>query len=221
MTEETAQPSSEPVAASATNEPSLDSVYKEQYGVEEQAASFQPQSPQPVAQPAPQAFRAPDPFDPNFGAYQNQMANSVMSLNQALSQTRNEIGTLRQTLNSERVEADIKRTVSSIAEKSGLDPKFAEVAFQLKAKENPQLLRIWNDRGSNPKALEKAIEVVSREFKQTYSVKQDPQLVENQRAVSASRNSMATTAKTSQQDEWESMTPTDRQAKVRLMMSRG
>ena len=196
------------------------SVYQE-FSIEDQAASFQPQSPAPAAPQAASSFKAPDPFDPNFGAYQAQLAGGVAQLNQALHATRNEVGTLRHQLNSERTEADIKRAVGTIAEKSGLDPKFAEVAFQLKAKEDSRLLQIWNNRAKNPQALSKALEAVSAEFKQTYSVKQDPQLVENQRAAAASRNSMATTQKSSEQDEWAGMTSNERQAKVRMLINRG
>lgn len=218
MSEETAQPSSEPAAAPEA--PTLDSVYQE-FNVEEQAASFQPQSQPPVAQPAAPAFKVPDAFDPNFQAYQAQIANGLTALNQRTSEALSKLNAIEQRAAQQQTEADIKTAVGKIAEKSGLDPKFAEVAFQLKAKEDPRLLQIWNNRGKNPKALEKALEAVSSEFKQTYTVRQDPQLVENQRAVAASRNSMATTQKQSPNDEWDSMTPGERQAKVRMMITRG
>ena len=194
-------------------------VYKE-FNIEAEAATFSPQSPQPAQQLQPQ-FKVPDPFDPSFATYQAQMAQGVTSLNQALQATRQELGSLRQQLNNERTEADIKKAVGTIAEESGLDPKFAEVAFQLRAKEDARLLTIWNNRGKNPVALDKALKAVAAEFKQTYTVKQDPQLVENQRAVKASQQQMATTHKPSQQDEWASMSPTERQAKVRLLINRG
>jgi hypothetical protein len=225
------QPSAAPAAtpaAPAVQETKLsptEQVYKE-FGIEEQAASFQPENKTPAQQTTqapqqPQAFKAPDPFDPSFPAYQAQLANGVTSLNQALQATRTELGTLRQELHHERTEADIKRAVGTIAEKSGLDPKFAEVAFQLRAKEDPRLLQIWTNRSKNPAALSKALEAVAAEFKQTYSVKQDPQLAENQRAIRASQQQMATTTKETENEKWASMTPADRQREVQKMLRMG
>jgi CTP:phosphocholine cytidylyltransferase-like protein len=83
------------------------------------------------------------------------------------------------------------------------------------------LLSIWNNRGKNPKALTAALEAFAGELKDKYTVRQDPQLVENQRAVKASQQQMATTQKQSQQDEWSSMTPAERQSKVRLLINSG
>lgn len=189
-------------------------VYKE-FGIEETASQFQPETTKAPAQQTTQTQPvAPkfDPFDPNFSAHLGSMANGLTSLNQALEATRKELGTLRQEQHHERTEADIKKAVGVIAEKSGLDTKFTEVAFQLRAKEDPRLLSIWNNRSKNPKALERALEAVATEFKESYSVRQDPQLVENQRAAKASQQSMATTTKTSQQDQWAQMTPGERAA---------
>lgn len=213
-----------PATPETTQLSPTEQVYKD-FGIEEQAASFQPENKTPATQQTTQqqapALKAPDPFDPNFPAYQAQLANGVSSLNQALQATRTELGTLRQELHHERTEADIKRAVGTIAEKSGLDPKFAEVAFQLRAKEDPRLLQIWKNRAQNPAALSKALEAVATEFKQTYTVKQDPQLAENQRAIRASQQQMATTTKETDQDKWASMTPGDRQREVQKMLRMG
>lgn len=216
-----ATPQAPATPAAETKLSPTEQVYKE-FGIEDQASQFQPETPTRQA-PAPQAAQPPkfDPFDPNFSANIGNVANGVSSLNNDLQATRREIGTLRQELHHERTEADIKRAVGSIAEKSGLDPKFAEVAFQLRAKEDPRLLQIWNNRGKNPKALEKAIDAVATEFKQTYTVRQDPQLVENQRAVKASQQQSATTTKETDNDKWSNMTYADRQREVQRLLRMG
>lgn len=222
------QPSAAPAATQAVTTETktlspTEQVYKD-FGIEEQAASFQPENKtqaQPTNQPQAPSFKVPDPFDPGFPAYQAQLATGVTSLNQALQATRTELGTLRQELHHERTEADIKRAVGTIAEKSGLDPKFAEVAFQLRAKEDPRLLQIWNNRAKNPAALSKAIEAVATEFKQTYAVKQDPQLVENQRAIRASQQQMATTTKETPNDKWLNQTPAERQRDIQILLRQG
>ncbi len=203
-------------AAPATPEPSgLEKVYSD-FGIEDQAAEFKPQSPTPaqpavpVQQPAP-ALKVPDAFSPEFAAYQAQLANGVSSLHQSLQQTQHKLTQLDQQLNRRQVEADIKQAVGVIAEKAGIEADIAEVALEAKARSDPRFLQVWNNRSKNPKAFQAALQAVSTEFAQKYTVRQDPQLVENQRAVAASRNSMATTQKTSEQDKWADMTPQERE----------
>lgn len=215
-------PSPAPAAAPATTAPAasepapsgLEKVYSD-FGIEEQAATFQPQSPAP-AQPAapaptPAPFKAPDPFSPEFAAYQAQLASGVSSLHQSLQQTQNKLTQLDQQLNRRQVEADIKQAVGVIADKAGIEADIAEVALEAKARSDPRFLQVWNNRSKNPKAFQAALQAVSTEFAQKYTVRQDPQLVENQRAVAASRNTMATTQKTSEQDKWADMTSQERE----------
>jgi hypothetical protein len=212
-------PAATPAATPATPEPApsgLEKVYSD-FGIEEQAATFQPQSPAPAQPAAPAqtpttpAFKAPDPFSPEFAAYQAQLASGVSSLHQSLQQTRQQLTQLDQQLHKRQVEADIKSAAKTLAEKANIDPDIAEVAFEAQARKDPRLLQVWNNRGKNPKALEAAINALGTEFAQKYAVRQDPQLVENQRAVAASRNSMATTQKTTEQDKWADMTPQERE----------
>ena len=221
--EETTQTSAEPSAAPTSEPTGLDAVYKE-YGIEEQAASFAPQAPAPAYQPAPQAapaFKAPDPFDPGFQAYQAQLAHGVGSLQQALSQTRGELTQLQASLQTQRTEADIKQAVGVLTDVAKIPPKIAEVAMEAKAREDKRFLQIWNNRQSNPKAFNAALKALGAELGEQFTVRQDPQLVENQRAVAASRNSMATTAKTSDNDQWASMSPGDRQRAVQVLLRDG
>lgn len=213
-TEVPAQPSPEPAAAPTTPEPSgLDAVYS-QYGIEDDAATFQPQSQQPVAQPAPQPSalpKVPDPFSPEFAAYQAQMANGVSSLHQAFQQLAGKISAQEQAFQQRQVEADIKQAVGTLTEGTGLKPKIAEVALEAKAREDKRFLKIWNNRQQNPQAYQAALKAFKSELEQEYTVRQDPQLVENQRAVAASRQAMATTQKVSENDKWANMSAQERE----------
>jgi len=199
----------------------LEKVYSD-FKIEADAADFKPQAPQTPSPQVPQTphpqFKVPDPFDPNFAAYQAQLASGLSVLNQALAQTKGELNQMQQKLSYERTEADIKQAVGTISEKSGIDPDIAEVALQAKARQDPRFLKIWQNRNQNPEAFKAALGAVASEFQQKYTVKQDPQLVENQRAVQASRNQMATTQKQSDQDQWAGMTPKERQAKVQQLI---
>jgi hypothetical protein len=199
----------------------LEKVYTD-FKIEADAAEFKPQPKQDSPQvQAPVAPKVPDPFDPNFGAYQQQLATGLTALNQALADTQGRLTNMQQQLTYERTEADIKQAVGTIVEKSGLKPSIAEVALQAKARDDPRFRAIWNNRTKNPVALKAALNAVAEEFQAEFTVKQDPQLVENQRAVQASRNAMATTQKQSDQDKWTGMTPNERQAEVQKMIRGG
>src|SRR5688572_4200776 len=126
----------------------LEKVYKD-FNIEDTASQFQqPQTPQAPAQPV--TPKVPDPFDPNFQNFIQQTAQSVNSLTQTLSQTKGELTAMQHQLVRERTEADIQKAASIIAEQAGIKPKVAAVALELKAREDPKFLAIWNNRHKNP-----------------------------------------------------------------------
>lgn len=211
-----AQPSTPPAAAPAapaTTEPKgLEKVYAD-YKVEAEAESFRPEAPAPQAPaqtttaPAPQKF---DPFDPNFPAHMQAVSQAAAQAQSALSNLQGQHTALQRQLHAQRVEADLKQAASSLAEKAGIDPDVAEVLLESRARKDPKFLSIWNNRSKNPKAFSAAVEALSGETKEKFTVRQDPQLVENQRAVRASQQQMATTAVKTDNDKWSSMTPAER-----------
>ena len=217
----------EPATPAATTETvsPLEKVYSD-FNIEETASTFQqPQSTQPAETPAvqhqPQAPKVPDPFDPNFAAYQQAVAQNMTVLHRSVSEATGKLNALERQLHQRQTESDIKSAVGQIAEKAGIDPDVAEVALEVKARKDPKFLTVWNNRQKNPKAYSAAIQAFSQEAQQRFTVRQDPQLAENQRAVKVSQQQMATTQARSQNDEWADMTPVERQAKVRLLMTRG
>lgn len=223
------QPSPAPAVTPAPSpEPKgLEKVYKD-FGVEAEAASFKPETQAPQApapqpqyqQPAPQPQKF-DPFDPNFPAHMQAVSQAAAHAQSALSTLQGQHTALQRQLHSQRVEADLKQAVGVVAEKSGLDPDIAEVALEARARKDPRFLQIWNNRAQNPKAFQAALDAFSGEAKERFAVRQDPQLVENQRAVRASQQQMATTTKETETDKWASMTPQERQDERNRIMRHG
>ena len=125
---------------------------------------------------------------------------------------------MNRELHRRETEADIRQAVEVITKEAGIEAGIAEVALEAKARQDPRFLHVWNNRQKNPQAFQAALKAVSSEFGEKFTVRQDPQLVENQRAVAASRNQMATTQTKSDQDKWTGMTRTERQAEVRAML---
>jgi hypothetical protein len=191
----------------------LEKVYKD-FNIEDTASQFQPQSPQPATPqpPAPQPQVKFDPFDPNFGAHMERVTRAASEAQSSLHQTRQELNQLQQQLHSQRVEADIKQAVETLTEGTGLKPKIAEVAMEAKAREDARFRAIWQNRAKNPAAYQAALKAFRMELQDEYTVKQDPQLAENQRAVRASQQQMATTQKPTENDRWANMSLSERAA---------
>lgn len=206
-TEQSVAPASESQAPSPQT---LDDVYRE-HGIEEQAQQFseQRQSPQHQAPNVPN-YEVPDPLDTNaYKQYEVRKAMEQSALNQTLQQTIGVVTKMHQEALQKSVEADIKSAVDTINKDLNMKPKLVEALLEATVKENPKLQTIWNNRAKNPKALEAALKVLSGQFASDYAVRQDPQLVENQRAVKASQQSMATTQKSSQNDDIGNMPKND------------
>jgi hypothetical protein len=192
----------------------LEKVYAD-FNIEETASTFQPQSPQPAQpQPQPQAPQKFDPFDPNFPAHMERISKAAAEAHSALQTTTGKLTALERHIQAKAVEADIKSAVGVLTEGSDIKSKIAEVHLEAKAREDARFRKIWENRSQNPKALSAALAALRGEIEQEYSVRRDPQLTENQRAVKASQQSMATTTKESPQDKWANMTQAERQAEV-------
>lgn len=201
MSEE-AQPSEAPEVAS------LDDVINE-FGSFE---APKPAEPAPVESPRYEAPRI-DPFNEdqvnNYFAQQSRQQTalqaSVQTLNQKLSQ-------YEQREEQRRVEADIKDAVGKISKKiDGADPIMTELYLEKRARESEGFRKIWENRHSKPEALNKALEAISVELKDKFSVKSDPQLVENQRAMSQSQSkSVDTRSESPLEEKWDQSSEAER-----------
>ena len=186
MSEETQTTDQEPVVAS------LDDVIAE-YNVQPAAA---PAATQPATvSNEPVTPLSVDPLDPNqFNNYVNQVNSGQSVLNTQLKEVRSELTELRQERAQLQIEADITQAVGTINEGLDLDPKLVRVHLELTAQEKPGFREIFERRNENPAAYNKALAAVSKEMGNTYSVKQDPELTANQKAIQQSQQSRASNA---------------------------
>lgn len=195
----------------------LEKVYSD-FKIEDTAASFQPQ-PQTATPVAPP--KAPDPFDPNFGQWTGAVSNQVTTLTQAVTQAAGKLSQIERTIQQRQVEADIKQAAGTIASEAGIDPDLAEVHLELTARKDPKFKAVWDNRDKNPRAFQAAVKAAAAMAKEKYTVRQDPQLAENQRAMKVSQQQMATTTKQSEQDKWANMEPAERQREVQKLLRMG
>jgi hypothetical protein len=220
MADENTQQSEAPVENVVTETPApeaaptqtLEEVYK-QFNVDDAAQQFTAQpvqntppqnfQQQPVYQPQPSI---PDPItDPE--AYRHYMQVSQQQ-NSALGQTINTLNSKLTQIERERqqqvIDADIGKAVARVNSKVKADPLMVELALEKKAREEPRFMKIWDNRHKNPKAWEAAQDAVANELQGKFSVRTDPQLTENQRALKASQRGMATSNQTTN-SEWDNL----------------
>lgn len=189
---------------STTAEPSLEDVYKT-YNVEETASSFsakpEPQQTQQV-QPQPQVQQAPvipDPtMDPNgYRSFMEGNQRDSMALRQALTHVAGKLNQFEQAAMKQAEEADIKRAVELVNEHLGeskLDPDVVEISLGAEARRDKRFLTLWENRSKNPKAYQEGIKAFSSKLAKKFSMRADPQIAENQRALKEATSTKATSA---------------------------
>jgi hypothetical protein len=194
-------------APEAPQEPTLDDVYKT-YNIEETAQSFsakQPeQQPHPQQQPTQQPVQdqnipIPDPtLDPaGYKAWESARYKDQMALRQALSGIAGEIQKERIARAKAEEEADIRNAVESVNKHLGdskLDPDVVEISLGAEARRDKRFMALWNNRHANPKAFNEGIKAFATKLSKKFSMRVDPQIAENQRALKEATSTKATTA---------------------------
>lgn len=154
--------------------------------------------------PAP-AQQHIDAFDEvSLNQWATNTAENQNALQQQVQDLTSEISEFKQGQTKTKVEADIKSAVSKVTDKVvGLDPLMAEIYLEKRAAENPGFKTIWENRESNPKALNAALDAISGEIGDKFEFKADPQLAENHRAANQSQQSNNTPAASNHNNSYE------------------
>ncbi len=166
--------------------PSLEDIASQFAAPAAPAPAYEPQQ-TPPAQSAPAvAPSMPDPVaDPEkYAAWQ---AEQFTALNQQVSSYTQAFEQERAQRASEKEKGDIRAAVDTIsADLDAANPMAVEGFLHYKYVHDPAFQRIWANRDSNPAAWNKALGVLSQEYKQSMTTVVDPQLAENQRALEQS-----------------------------------
>ena len=191
MTDEITQPSEQTQEAV----PTLDDVIND-FQVETQPTqTMETAEPKPVEYTQPQ-YNSVDPLDSDqWNHYQQQQSQQQAALQGQLQDLTAKLDQYDQERISNQVSADIKAAVDKVSKQvEDSDPMMVELYLEKRARENQGFRQIWDNRDKNPKALDKALSAISNELKGKFSVKPDPQLAENQRAIQQSQQSSNTTS---------------------------
>jgi len=209
MSEENTQQSEEPVDAPETEATTknLDDVYKE-FNVDDAAQQFNAQPvPTQNAPQIPQQPYVPDPLN-EAEAFRNLQASQLQEaqyLRGNLTQLQQQLNQMQQAQAKREIESDIGKAVEHINKKVNVNPKAIDVMLNAKAEEDPRFKSLWDNRNKKPKAWQAALDAYSNEIADTFKVRQDPQLTENQRAMKAAQQSMATTKTENPNEKWEGL----------------
>lgn len=159
--------------------------------------------------PAQSQMHVPDPvLDPQ--GHRAWAAQNVQESNlnkQALRQLAGELQNLKQARAVEKEEADIKQAVDAVNQglDNKLDPDVVEIALGVKARKDPNFMRLWQARGQKPQALQAALKVIAKELGSKYAMKTDPQITENVRALKEATSGKATSDKSAPNSLHEAM----------------
>lgn len=206
MTDTTSAPSPAPAETSSTPSPDLNSIAKE-FSVDEQANQF---TARPAVQPQTQTqptiappYTPPDPvIDPEgYKAHVAYQAQLNQRLEGTLRELDNRFKTYEQTIQQQKVDADVDAAVKIVNGKLKVDPDLAEIALEREYRKNPAFKHIWDNRDRNRPAFEKALNVLADKLSPTFAVRTDPQLAENVRSAKSSQQTMATTQAKSEYDD--------------------
>lgn len=210
MSEETTQ--TQP-AAETSPQPTLEQIASE-INVEQQVQNFTAQPQQQT-----QTVQAPDPVaDPdNYANYARQQTEILTNLDRTVRTLNEKIQSQERDAAQAKVNADVDKAVSQVNKKLNVDPMMAEIALEKEYRTNPSFKKIWDNRDRNPGALEKALDVLSDKFSPIFSIRQDPQLTENQLAARKSQQALGRTPAKGSDDEWKDLSPQEFEAKWNRM----
>ena len=212
---EVAKQESSPAPTPSTEAPketTLEDVYKT-HNVEQMAQEFTAK-PQPKEAPRsePEVRReepsvsVPDPvLDPaGYKTFMERTFKDSLNTKQALRKLESQLQEREQATFREREEADLRKAVSKVNEHLGdskLPDDFVEVALGVEAKRDNRFFALWNNRAKNPKAFEEGMKAFAGKLGKNYSLRADPQIAENQRALREATSTKATTAPEPSMDE--------------------
>jgi hypothetical protein len=196
-----------PVSTEQPQETTLDDVYAK-FKVEDTAQEFsaKPERPQEQPQHQPQQpvqdqnIPVPDPTLNPDGHKQWEQARykDQQALRQALQQVAGKLKSFEVAAAQQAEEADIKRAVDQVNQHLGdskLDPDVVEVSLGAEARRDPRFMALWKNRQRNPTAYHEGIKAFSSKLAKKFTMRVDPQIAENQRALKeATSSTKATTA---------------------------
>ena len=159
------------------------------------ANSIQAESSEPV-----QAKASTDNVG-DFAAF----ADKINALSEKLETTSQQTSEIANSRQQEMLSKEINEAVGKINESVGGDTDMAELYLEKQYRDNPDLKKVWDNRLTNPEALDKALGIISKEWAAKNVNVVDSTVAENQRALKESQKGGATVQADSLHQELDKM----------------
>lgn len=144
-----------------------------------------------VEKQAAQAQEVPD----NISEFKDFVKNNSQQT-QALEEKVNKISQAHEDLVNSQHREMVNKEIDGAAEKInaavGGDQDMARLYLETQYQKDPNLAKVWDNRGENPEALDKALELLGNEWKSKNTNLIDSEVAENQRALQASQKAGGT-----------------------------
>ncbi len=180
----------------STETPSIEAIAAE-FNLTQETTPAQDPTPQPATKPAPAATPAPDPVTnpDDFKAWLSTQTQQTAELQTNLSDTLKDIASEKQRLAAQREEQETNALVDKLHGEIGGDVAKSYVKYALvdRYQTDAAFKAIWDNRGTSPQALERAQAALVSDLKDQFRIKADPQIAENQRAMSDGTSGSSTT----------------------------
>ena len=125
----------------------------------------------------------------NVGDFKQHYNEQLQKLQTQVEENTRQTDALVGKQQEEILNKEIRSAAESINESAGGDIDMAETFLETQYRKDPNLKKIWDNRAENPEALEKALDVLGKEWAAKNTTTVDPQIAENQRALQASQRS--------------------------------
>ena len=182
----------------ASEPATIDSIAAE-YNLMPETQTQQTEPSPPAQQVAPQALVTDSDGLNKWAAEQTQQ---TADLRTTLDNTVNALNAEKQHLSAQREEQELNALIGDVSKQlDGVPDKMVKYALADRYNSDPAFKAILDNRGKAPKALERAIEALVPDLRSTFAIKADPQIAENQRAMSeGTRGSSSTPANANSKD---------------------
>jgi hypothetical protein len=139
----------------------------------------EPQVAQPPSTPVPVTE------SDGLNRWAQEQTQQTADLRNTLHSTVAELNAEKQYLAAQREEQELNTLVKGVAEKlEGVPDKMVKYALADRYNSDEAFKTIFDNRKKSPQALEKALNVLMPELRKDFAIKSDPQIAENQRAMS-------------------------------------
>lgn len=174
---------------------------EEQVTLEQLASQFTPVQSQPEQRVTSQE---PPKFDNSDDAIE-WLAKQHSQTSAKLNEVSSKLSDKEQKEFVDSQMRDLDEAIKTIGKDVELDPMFIEGALHTKYNRDANFQKIFDNRAQNPEAYKRALSVIASEVKARSTVKHDPQIAENSRALEQLQRSARTGTSTNPDEAAQNM----------------